>query len=349
VRTKVGAVPAGGTWQTSQGTERTPRSVRTKEGVLSGQIRDTTANSDGKDAQIRANNQSRGSPGRRHMADFAGDGTSRIASAILNQAPLSREIQNLNMLVREQSKQVKLLEQQLHDERAKTELQLQRLHYSHRLEINRLHGEIERLSMVAVEEMSPFHHKGEGGVGGVGADMSRFEQTLDAKLAAVAAESAPHIYTTHPSLNPSFPIRLNTSEFGPRAAGAAGGPGWVGSAGKWQGKELLPFTPTGKPTNNEHSANTEVGSSSSSSSKRGLLSFLEHKHAITAALTESSLFDLTPRKLDGVPSSGAGTIDSWDPVASDTDDRDFLASIEKLQSEIKKINNNISIASPPWY
>jgi len=46
------------------------------------------------------------------------------------------EIKNLNNLVREQAIRIKLLEQQLHDERIQTELQIQRLQHLHRVELN---------------------------------------------------------------------------------------------------------------------------------------------------------------------------------------------------------------------
>jgi hypothetical protein len=51
---------------------------------------------------------------------------------------LNREINNLNLLIREQNERIQLLEQQLHEERVKHELQIQRLHYTHRTEINQL-------------------------------------------------------------------------------------------------------------------------------------------------------------------------------------------------------------------
>ena len=49
--------------------------------------------------------------------------------------PVNREIQNLAALIRQQESRIQLLEQQLKDERIQHELQIQRLHYSHRIEL----------------------------------------------------------------------------------------------------------------------------------------------------------------------------------------------------------------------
>jgi hypothetical protein len=59
---------------------------------------------------------------------------------------ITREIDNLNLLVTEQNERIQLLEQQLHEERVKHELQLQRLHFTHRSEINQLLAEMGRSS-----------------------------------------------------------------------------------------------------------------------------------------------------------------------------------------------------------
>lgn len=52
--------------------------------------------------------------------------------------PLSREIDNLQILIKEQEQKILLLEQQLHEDRVKHELQIQRINYSHRMEIHQL-------------------------------------------------------------------------------------------------------------------------------------------------------------------------------------------------------------------
>jgi hypothetical protein len=51
---------------------------------------------------------------------------------------LSREITNLQLLVKEQEQKILFLEQQLHEEKMKHELQIQRMHYTHRMEIHQL-------------------------------------------------------------------------------------------------------------------------------------------------------------------------------------------------------------------
>jgi hypothetical protein len=67
-----------------------------------------------------------------------------------NQSPTSfthgREADNLTLLVKEQNQRIQLLEQQLHEERVKNELQIQRLHYTHRMELNKLLEENTKLS-----------------------------------------------------------------------------------------------------------------------------------------------------------------------------------------------------------
>jgi hypothetical protein len=69
----------------------------------------------------------------------------RADSPVRYQQPLSREISNLNLLIQEQSHRIKLLEEQLNDERTKNELHIQRLHYSHRMEVAKLKSETEAL------------------------------------------------------------------------------------------------------------------------------------------------------------------------------------------------------------
>ena len=70
--------------------------------------------------------------------------------------PLHREIQTQNMLIREQSQRIKLLEQQLQDERTQHELQIQRLNYSHRIEVNKLKSQLDKFAVeLAVENISP--------------------------------------------------------------------------------------------------------------------------------------------------------------------------------------------------
>lgn len=63
------------------------------------------------------------------------------------QQPLAKEIQSLNLLIREQSQKIKLLEQQLHDERTNHELQIQRLHYTNRMEVNNLKSQLEQFAI----------------------------------------------------------------------------------------------------------------------------------------------------------------------------------------------------------
>lgn len=65
---------------------------------------------------------------------------SNIDSTIqsISQPGLSREIHNLNLLIKEQQQRIELLEQQLRDERIKYELENQRLRYAHKMEIENL-------------------------------------------------------------------------------------------------------------------------------------------------------------------------------------------------------------------
>ncbi len=70
--------------------------------------------------------------------------TSHESSKTLTTLPQSREISNLNLLIKEQAKRIQLLEQQLHDERMQHELQIQRLHYSHRIDVGALKSELSK-------------------------------------------------------------------------------------------------------------------------------------------------------------------------------------------------------------
>lgn len=56
----------------------------------------------------------------------------------LDHANFSREISNLNLLIKEQKIKIQLLEQQLHEERSKHELEIQRLQHVQRLELARI-------------------------------------------------------------------------------------------------------------------------------------------------------------------------------------------------------------------
>ena len=90
------------------------------------------------------------SPVNRSQANGHG-GASKKLPPFVN---VSREIQNLNILIREQDNRVKLLEDQLADERTKHELQLQRLHYSHRIEVGRLQHELQDVRESVFQEFS---------------------------------------------------------------------------------------------------------------------------------------------------------------------------------------------------
>jgi hypothetical protein len=61
-----------------------------------------------------------------------------IGSPAASQPVLSHEITNLQLLVKEQEQKILFLEQQLHEQKMKHELQIQRMHYTHRMEINQL-------------------------------------------------------------------------------------------------------------------------------------------------------------------------------------------------------------------
>jgi hypothetical protein len=87
----------------------------------------------------------------------------RADSPVRYQLPLSREISNLNLLIQEQSHRIKLLEEQLNDERTKNELHIQRLHYSHRMEVAKLKSETEALeikqSVADLHDLPPSYYR----------------------------------------------------------------------------------------------------------------------------------------------------------------------------------------------
>mmetsp|Transcript_32788 Transcript_32788/g.55282 ORF Transcript_32788/g.55282 Transcript_32788/m.55282 type:complete len:503 (-) Transcript_32788:92-1600(-) len=373
----------------------------------------------------------------KHLLEYskASDGAqSRIASAIQNQEPLSREIQNLNMLIKEQSQQIKLLEQQLHDERAKHELQIQRLHYSNRMEVNRLKTEIDNFAQeLSVMELDPMRYKHaskieEGFESSVympssspraataqpAAERGTNTTTMERapKTTAVVDSVAPvdsHVCTsTKGSASiPSFPIRLSASfESADLQYTGAGADSPLAADQGGNDALMSSPTPTGTSATNAagNGSNNSKTSSSSSSSKRGLLSFLDQKHQITTHLNAtttrtpvkassssshsnshsrdlqigsrndvSSVFDLTPQRSSGSLMGGnsqnnghvgmqqsvdAGREDThntgsyvghWHPAVSNEEDKEFLAYIEQFQSEIKKVNDNITITSPQRY
>jgi hypothetical protein len=62
--------------------------------------------------------------------------STEINPKVLTTLPQSREIDNLNLLIKEQARRIQLLEEQLHSERVQHELQIQRLHYTHRVDLS---------------------------------------------------------------------------------------------------------------------------------------------------------------------------------------------------------------------
>jgi len=300
------------------------------------------------------------------------------ASTTSNQVALSREVQNLNLLIREQSQRIKLLEQQLHDERTQHELQLQRLNYCHRVETNNFKTQIDQFAMeMSVQALSP----------------SRKETR------SFLSDSM-----NHPdSKKIPSPIRTSKSAQGFTTS----------SALKPSSSTLLPPSHSYR---SPHKVVSTGGSASISDclNKRGLLSFMEQKQSVTATLNnldsvDANVFDLTPRakspnqqrilqhrinhyRFPGEdeyapsPDNTAGASDmqgdsrfddseldsslrwgdnknhyhheplllhpqvqfrrtDWETEAEAEDDA-FLAHLDRFQSEIKKINTNITLTSP---
>jgi len=71
----------------------------------------------------------------------------------------NNELKTLNNLVREQAIRIKLLEQQLHDERIQTELQIQRLQHLHRSELNNLQQQASNIYTGNNTNTNSSHHQ----------------------------------------------------------------------------------------------------------------------------------------------------------------------------------------------
>jgi hypothetical protein len=265
---------------------------------------------------------------------------SAVTPTASNNLVLSKEIQSLNMLIREQSQRIKLLEQQLHDERTQHELQLQRLNYSHRVEVNGLKSQLENFAReMSVQALSP----------------SRKE------VKTFLNESA-HL---EPPVSPTarhFPMRMNASFH--RSPVASPRPGSASPAADSFGKRgLLSFL---EQKNNVTSALNHVDSIDANvfdltprpkNAQRVAASHYEPRSPEPRATTVPA--DHTPTanthandsRFDdsGLNASLRWGSNQYRSAVGDAEDEAFLAHIDRFQSEIKKINTNITLTSPERY
>lgn len=269
------------------------------------------------------------------------------SSSANNQVILSREVQSLNLLIREQGHKIKLLEQQLHDERTQHELQLQRLHYSNRVEVNNLKKQIEDFAVeLSVQELSPSRR----------ATSHYLNTSMNSQFLNTSSAGA-YIPQYGVRLGPTFDIHQT-------APPPPGTPG-----------RRVPTSPVRSATAERH------GMLSFMEQKNNVTSVLNG-----VSVMEPDSFDLTPRPkaaprplaqphtqsfpnsfapaptehhevaygadesrfgspggLDGSMHWGGGRQHSH---VGDQEDEAFLAHIDRFQSEIKKINTNITMTSP---
>lgn len=269
------------------------------------------------------------------------------SSSANNQVILSREVQSLNLLIREQGHKIKLLEQQLHDERTQHELQLQRLHYSNRVEVNNLKKQIEDFAVeLSVQELSPSRR----------ATSHYLNTSMNSQFLNTNSAGA-YIPQYGVRLGPTFDIHQT-------APPPPGTPG-----------RRVPTSPVRSATAERH------GMLSFMEQKNNVTSVLNG-----VSVMEPDSFDLTPRPkaaprplaqphtqsfpnsfapaptehhevaygadesrfgspggLDGSMHWGGGRQHSH---VGDQEDEAFLAHIDRFQSEIKKINTNITLTSP---
>lgn len=273
-----------------------------------------------------------------------------VASSGANQVVLSREIQSLNLLIREQGQRIKLLEQQLHDERSQHELQIQRLNYSHRVEANNLKKQIEDFAVeLSVQELSPSRR----------ATSQYINNTID---------SLGHgsMYDSHYAvrLGPSFdnhqniprpPLSPTRSYGSPLRQPLPESTGRHGMMSFLEQKNIISSTLNGlsvmEPDSFDLSPRPKVASHTQqqpqtmrSMQPNTFTASADNTFAAAAAATtaaDDSRFG-TPGGMDS--SLHWGT--RLHSAVGDQEDEEFLAHIDRFQSEIKKINTNITLTSP---
>lgn len=249
---------------------------------------------------------------------------------------VSREIQNLNLLIKEQAQRIRLLEDQLTDERTKHELQLQRLHYSHRIEVGRLHTELQQVRESVFQELgaSPpraaaaseeYHSRGlpshDASFASVrlssNAAHARDAQAMDAS-ASVSTILFPEAQQ-HRAAAAGRPHAMGSTE---AVCGSSGGdPNFMSAA-------LHDITPRGY-TAEPRAQHSAVYSSSGSSSSSGLVT---QKWGLETPQTAAA---------------AAAAVDDSD-VAAERQEVEFLKYLDQFQTEIKNIDKNVSATSSPY-
>lgn len=307
------------------------------------------------------------------MQEKLGRPPSKVAgSSEANNVALSREIQTLNMLIREQTQRIRLLEQQLHDERTQHELQIQRLNYSHRVETNNLKAQIEQFAMeMSVQALSPSRTEtrsflreqsfdqpavssptvprfaqrflgsmdGNGDKGSRTGTPSRFSPTRRAPAAMVSPNKTlpKHSFLSFLEQKNHITAMLNSRDsLDANTFDITPRPKSSASRSpqRTSSAAAAVFMADPAPASEEKEESADVAGSGA---------------AAAAAAVEESRFE----------DSGLDVSLRWggnhhhhhqharyDTAAADAEDEAFLAQIEKFQSEIKKINTTITMTSP---
>lgn len=288
--------------------------------------------------------------------------TPKFASSGTNQVVLSREIQSLNLLIREQTQRIKLLEQQLHDERTQHELQLQRLHYSNRVEVNNLKKQIEDFAVeLSVQELSPSRRAVSRYLdeslrsdylpsnGGAGTSFSSHAVRLGPSFDA---------HQTHPrSPGKSYPTASSPlRSFVPDSSSKRGNLSFLEQKNNISAvlnglsvmePDSMDLTPQPKATARPlsqpyaqsfpHSFAPPGGAGANVSSP-----VRANTTGISGVGVDESHFG-SPGLDASLHWAGPGQHLS---AVADQEDEAFLAHIDRFQSEIKKINTNITLTSP---
>jgi hypothetical protein len=269
-----------------------------------------------------------------------------------NSLALSKEIQSLNMLAREQSQKIRLLEQQLHDERVQHELQLQRLNYSHRVEVNNLKEQLENFATeLSVDALSPsrretrqFLQDPANSPTLAGAPLSpalsRLIGSLDGSGTPPRRPFSPPGKSTSPLRQPNSSARLGKHSF---LSFLEQKNHITASLNKVTAFDTTAYdiTPRSPQLPNGSYAQKAAPATAAREAEADAVVFGEAN--VDAQGAETSQFDSSA--LDASLRWG-GNHNYRRSAEADAENEAFLAHIDRFQSEIKKINTNVTMTSP---
>lgn len=232
------------------------------------------------------------------------------------------EINNLRLLIKEQSTRIKLLEQHLHDERMKHELEIQRMIISHRIELGKAIKQSEVLDRLKYSPPTSPLRDGPSVVDG--AKLSRSPELLSSSINRRTYRynsQSSSINASGRSLAASFPVfneheRNNGSEEAQQA---------VGRASSW----MAATTASQQP---EQGWETSGYQQDGHGFVRQTADIIPTRGRSSAA-SSSDISQMRPNDSNHQPSSHHNN----NQQQEETSDEEFLSYVDRFQGEIHKV------------